>query len=200
MNNKNTIESDTKELALEKKVSELREQLSKTTDLLEEERKLKKLSKNFDFVQLQRDSIPKLIELAEDNHFAFKILMNFSQVMDKKNAIMISNSTMQSIFNVSRSTIARTIKYLSDKKWIQIVKVGTANAYAINASIFWTTNRNEKYSVFDAAVVTSMSEQNQGFRENSEVKLNRTPRLFKDEIPVEEIFQNWEEESFKYID
>ncbi|MGX8249298.1 hypothetical protein ACWS7J_28240, partial [Escherichia coli] len=102
--------------------------------------------------------------------------MILAQTMDKQNAVMISFKAMQEILGKSRPTLDRAVRLLKDDNWIQVVKVGTANAYILNTAVFWT-DRGDRRSMtsFNARVVTTLEEQEIDLRNNPDVKLRRTP-------------------------
>lgn len=165
----------------DKQISQLREQLSRVTDLLEEERKTKKKSKNLDFVQVQRSELRAIADLGSKSALALELLMVLAQAMDKQNAVMISFKAMQDILNKSRPTLDRAIRLLKQENWIQVVKVGTANAYVLNSSVFWTGRSDQKMASFNAKVITTFKEQDKDVRENPDVSLKRIPLLSKSE-------------------
>lgn len=164
----------------------LKRQVLAYKDLLErkeaEERQRK--STNLDFVQVKKSELLAIAELGKKNEVALNLLMSFVQLMDKNNAIMISFKAMENITGKSRSTLDRAIKVLKDDKWIQVVKVGNANAYHLNAGVFWSTHSDKKFGKFQATVVTSFDEQEKDLRKNPDVKLKRTPQVFAKEKPI----------------
>lgn len=161
-----------------KKVAELREQLSKALDLLEEEKKANKRLKNNDFVQVQRREMRALAALGAKSPLALDLLMVMAQSMNRQNAVMLSFKAMQHIMGKSRPTIDRAIRLLRDDRWLQVVKVGTANAYVLNECVFWTDTKDKRpMATFSAQVITTLEEQDKDLRQNREVKLNRVPQL-----------------------
>ncbi|MFX3943901.1 hypothetical protein ACJBXQ_11380, partial [Streptococcus suis] len=73
------------------------------------------------------------------------LLMVLAQSMDKQNAVMISFKAMQQILGKSRPTLDRAVRLLREDNWIQVVKVGTANAYVLNSAVFWTDRGDKRH-------------------------------------------------------
>jgi len=171
----------------------LREELRKSRELnshlsarLDEAEALQRMPKNMDFVQLARAEMRELAELGEKNPLSLKIFMSFGQIMNKKNAVMISFKAMEKIFNKSRRTIDRAIRVLKEEKWIQIVKVGTANAYVLNPNILWS-DKNDRRGLceFNARIVTTLGEQEKDLRhalkKGKKIKLRHMPTVSEEE-------------------
>ena len=124
-------------------------------------------------------------ELAKKSPLAHEILYYLVEHMGKTtNAVVVSYKTLQEVTETSRNTVYRALRVLQDDNWVQVVKIGTANAYAINANVFWQAARNQKeYAVFQATVVASASEQDSDFREKSQHKLKYIPIIEDNERP-----------------
>jgi hypothetical protein len=169
------------------KIRELRSQLSAMSDLLEQEKIKQRLPKNMDFLQVTKSELRNLTDLSKKNQLSFEILMSFAQVMNKQNAIIMSYATMQTIIGKSRVTLSNAVKVLREDKWIQVVKIGTANAYVLNSAVFWTDKGFRKETAtFTAQVVTTLDEQDKDLRKNQKIKLKRTPDLQVNEKMVQE--------------
>ena len=159
-------------------ITRLRQQLSQMPDLLDAEKAAKRLPKNMDFVQVSRADMRAIAELGAKNSIALKLLMTFAQTMDRQNAVMISFKAMEEIMGKSRPTLDRAIRLLKEDNWLQVVKVGTANAYVLNSAVFWTDS-NDKRSMtnFTARIVTTLNEQDMDLRKNRNVRHKRTPTI-----------------------
>lgn len=140
--------------------------------------------KNHDFVQVKRSELLALNELAAKSGTAHRLLMMLVQTMNKENAVIFSQKAMQQEMDVSRPTIDRAIKLLKDDLWLQVVKIGTANAYAMNSNVFWTGRRDKKLGVFSAQVITTLAEQDKDLREKPSMKLKKVPYAIPPEQPV----------------
>lgn len=135
---------------------------------------------NRDFVQLSRAEMRKISELStgKSGKAALNLLMLFAQSMNKQNAVMISFNMLESITKQSRATIDRAIKRLKKDNWIQVIKVGNANVYVLNSSVFWTDKAEKRYATFSAQIITSFDEQDVDIRKNPDLKLRTVPAFF----------------------
>lgn len=163
----------------DEEISSLRRQLTQMSDLLEAERAAARLPKNMDFVQVTRSELRAISDLGEKNPIALSILMMLAQTMNKQNAVMMSYETMQSITGKPRRSLSRAVTVLKNDNWIQIIKVGTANAYLVNQGVFWTDkgDKKEQFANFTAQVITTLGEQEKDLRQCPEVKLKRVPMV-----------------------
>ena len=101
----------------------------------------------------------------------FKFLINN---MDSYNAVMCSQAVLQETFDVSRTTIARAIKLLKDKKYIDVYKSGTSNIYAVNKEIAWNSwGNNYKHGKFGANIILSESEQDETIKSQIKSQLHK---------------------------
>lgn len=115
--------------------------------------------KNSDFVQVYRRHMEQIAELGTENPTALKLLLFFMAHMDGTNALCVSNITLQEIFNCSKPTVCKAIKYLKDNGWICVLKSGTANVYIVNPEVAWSSYGYQKqYCKFNATVFLSESE------------------------------------------
>jgi hypothetical protein len=159
------LEHETIPLQSRKNIIEL---ISKTRDLIREEEKRVSERLNNDFVQLYRKNIEAIVELGKKNYIAGYIFVYFLKIMGRDNCVVISQNTLTELFEVSRQTIYTAIKALEESKFIQVLKIGTANAYVINADIAWTTYNNKKTTaMFNAKVVASLSEQTEATKKKA---------------------------------
>ena len=162
----------------QKEISRLRGQLAKMSDLLDAEKANQRLPKNMDFVQVSRAELRAIADLGAKSSLALDLLMVLAQSMNKQNAVMISFKAMQQILGKSRPTLDRAVRLLREDKWIQVVKVGTANAYVLNSAVFWTDRGDKRHMAnFGAQIVTTLGEQDKDLRANPQVKLKRVPIL-----------------------
>ena len=61
---------------------------------------------------------------------------------------------------MSRTTIYRAIKFLSDNKYLHVSKMGNVNVYHLNDNVVWNSWGTERrYSEFSATIVLAESEQ-----------------------------------------
>lgn len=140
-------------------------------------------NKNKNFIQLYKNQLFSLRALNSISPTALSVLFILIEKMNKQNALVISQKTLQQITKKSRTTIYRAIKTLEDNAFIEKLNVGSANAYVINSNVFWQDNAGVKgkFAIFTATVIASDSEQEQEYRENwDDVKLQKLP--FIDDI------------------
>lgn len=152
--------------------------------------------KNQNFLQVQKRNLKEFRRLIKENPTAAQLMFLFAEKMNRQNALMCSFKTLEEITSLSRSTLSKAISLLKKEQWIEVIKVGTANAYLINHSVFWQDSADKKNShfVFGATIIASMSEQEEGAatKENwKNVELRHFPFLHhandeKDITPVVE--------------
>lgn len=144
-----------------------------TNQLLEKEIEFRKKA-NKDFVQLYKKELIQLRALAEKDPNALSVLFILVEKMNKQNAIVVSQKALMQWTEKSRTTIHNAIKALEETKFVQIVKIGTSNAYVVNSTVFWQSDAltKERTTTFSAQVVAIESEQDEGFIEQwKDVKL-----------------------------
>ena len=131
--------------------------------------------KNFNFLQLEKRNIKEVRRLIGQSPKASQLLMLLAEHMNKQNAIVMSMQTMMTMTKWSRPTVSGAIKLLRDEKWLQVIKIGTANAYIINNSVFWQSSRDQKISCFSAQIVASAIEQDEEVEVMEKLKLKHYP-------------------------
>lgn len=161
--------------------------IGKTRDLIFEEEQRISEKLNADFVQLYRKNIEAIVELGKKSQLAVLIFVYLLKIIDKQNAVVISQETLCEIFQVSRMTMYRAQKELEKSSFIKIVKVGTANAYVINSELAWTTYANKKeFAIFTAQVIASKKEQKIKQTKNSKIGIThlKSEKFFKELNPI----------------
>lgn len=134
--------------------------------------------KNHNFLQLTRSNIPDLLFLAKDSPIGFEIMGQMIIRMNRLNAIVISQETLATITGKNKRTIIRAIQYLKANNWIDVVNIGTANAYIVNSEVFWMGPRDERHAAFPAQVIAAEKEQKTPVKN---VKLKHFPILYQNE-------------------
>jgi hypothetical protein len=100
------------------------------------------------------------LQLALKKPIANSIFEFFVSEMDNTNAICVSMATLEQIFGMKRNAISKHIKYLVDKQFITVFKVGNMNAYAVNAYVVWTQGDANIYKAkFAATMYLNYEEQ-----------------------------------------
>ena len=97
------------------------------------------------------------------NHPKAKAILTFLvQNMDNYNSLACSYETIQTMLDMSKSTVTRSIKILKDYGFIAIHKMGTANIYSVNHDLYWKSwGKNIKYSKFPMIALVLESEQDE---------------------------------------
>lgn len=177
----------------QQEIERLRKELARTkqlnqnlSDLREKEEIEEKRKKNLNFVQLYKKELMELRALNAKDPNALTILLIMVEKMNKQNALMISQNNLIKILKKSRPTVSRAIAALKESKFLDVIKVGTANAYIINSNVFWQDNAllKDKAAIFTATVIASGDEQDKKYFENWEnVKLKQLPLLMDDDMP-----------------
>ena len=115
---------------------------------------------------------------------AFQVLILITERMNKSNALVISQATLGQMLGYGRTTIHKATKLLEDEKWLQVVKVGTANAYIVNSKVVWRDHSGKRYGSFYAEVLVSEEEQHKTAEQLESVELRNIPVLLQGEKPI----------------
>lgn len=115
------------------------------------------------WVQVDRKALEKWAMLIAENASAGQLLMTMISRMGRSNALVASQQALVEASGLGRSTVYRALKTLKERNWVEIVQIGpnkSSSAYVINSRVAWTGNtEGKRYSMFDAAVLVSESEQ-----------------------------------------
>lgn len=144
-------------------------------ELEQEARRDAVAKKNFNFVQVEKRTMKDLRILTVEHPKAAGLLFLLGEKMNKQNAIVMSQQTMIGLTGWSRPTVIRAVKTLQDGRWLQIIRIGTANAYVINNAVFWQDSRDKKMATFRAQIVVSADEQDESFEQMRKLKLRHLP-------------------------
>lgn len=146
---------------------------------IEEQEQLarERAKKNADFVQFSRKNMAEYGDLIERNSVAARLLVLMAEKMDRNNSLVCSSLVLEEMTNLSRTTVYRALKLLKDERWLEVVKIGTANVYSINAGVFWTTYGDRKHASFQATILVSSTEQEKSYK--PQIELKRLPFLRK---------------------
>ena len=137
-----------------------------------------------DFTMVTRGYWSDLRNLARRMPAAFEVLTLITERMSKSNALVISQATLCELLGYGRTTIHKAVRLLEDEKWLQVVKVGTANAYVVNSKVMWRDHSGKRFGSFFAEVVVSESEQSRTVEEMEGMEIRHLPVLGKRDIPV----------------
>lgn len=90
-----------------------------------------------------------LDEIIVQSVMAARVFIYIVRRVDKVNELHCKYTEIQSYFGVSRTTISKAIKLLSDHGYIWVYKEGTGNVYIANPDIIWTSwAKNRQYCKF----------------------------------------------------
>lgn len=167
---KTTVELSSDELKLLQKMKEHEQQ---------ENDEEKERSKNPPFVQIYKGVGFKALQwLSSENPVGSSIMMFFLDNMNNNNVVMASQSLLAEILGKGRTTIYNSIKFLDEHNFIEIAKVGTANAYIINPDIaFQDSHAKKKYINFEGNILISESENKELFKKHK----HKNIKLINDE-------------------
>ena len=117
------------------------------------------------FVQFNKDMYKAEDWLMKQSPIAYRILKFLVNNMDGFNAVACSYKVIQEYFEVSQVTVARAIKLLKEKQYIDVYKSGTSNVYFINKDLVWNSwGSNYKYAKFGANIIISENEQEKNIK------------------------------------
>jgi hypothetical protein len=136
---------------------------------------------NRDFVQVNRKQIDKLNDLSRESSKAHYLLWVLVKAMDRHNALVMSQDSLMKLADLTRPTLQRAIALLREKKWVEVLKVGTTNVYRVNSSVFWTTRAGEKWASFQAEVIVNLDEQDKFTQADPSPQLEQVPIIHPEE-------------------
>src|SRR5699024_3388478 len=85
---------------------------------IEENKERQKRSHYRSWLQLNKDAWKAEDWLVSESPIAYRIFKFLMQNMDAYNALMCSQKVLQEQFDISRATVARSVKLLKDNKFI----------------------------------------------------------------------------------
>lgn len=140
--------------------------------------------KNNDFVQFKRRNLHAVRAIARENPTAMEIFLFLSEHIDSKGAVTCSQSVLQEVTGKSRPTVWRAVKFLKDRNLLAVMKIGTANVYALNYDVVWASwNSNKKYAMFRGVTLVSKAENADIEEKLKKFKLNGVQKTPSEPIP-----------------
>jgi len=124
--------------------------------------------------------------LSKRSPAAFQILTLLTERMNRTNAIVISQTALCQILGYGRTTIHNAVRLLEAEKWLQVVKVGTANGYVVNSKVVWRDHGGKRYGSFYAEVIVSEVEQSRTIDQLENVELRHVSILRAGELPIDD--------------
>jgi len=145
---------------------------------------------NTNFVQFNKPYMKQWRELARKNPVSVEIMFFLVERMGRDNAVICSRRVLEEITGTSSATVGRALKVLRDGKWLQKIRVGSAQAFVLNSRVVWqTTATRKQYAIFSATVVAAGSENEEEVKafDEPEIKQSRlmpVPAIFDGERPT----------------
>jgi hypothetical protein len=139
-----------------------------------------------DFTMVTRGYWEDVRVLARRSPAAFQTFVLLTERMNKTNAVVISQATMCQILGYGRTTVHNAVKLLEAERWLQVVKIGTANGYIINSKVVWRDHSGKRYGSFYAEVVVSEAEQGRMIENWDNIELRHVPILQKGEALLDD--------------
>ncbi len=130
----------------------------------------------FGWLMIDKKPIQALQKLAVEQPVAMGMLMYLVGNMSRSNAVMASQQSIAKQLNVSSRSIKTAVAVLEERQFIQIVKIGTANAYIVNTRVAWQGKRAARYAHFHADILAYEVEQVAG-KIDDKTPLQQFPKL-----------------------
>lgn len=136
-----------------------------------------------EWVQTERKAHEAWAELIGRKPRAAALLHHLVAQMGHQNAVVVSQKTLAKLMGCSLRTVQYAVTDLEAERWIQIVRMngpGTVAAYVVNDRVAFQGKReNMRFSLFSAAVIADIDDQDPLTLEHSD--LRRIPTLFPGE-------------------
>lgn len=138
------------------------------------------------WVQTERSAHEAWDSLINKHPAAARLMHRLVANMDRRGAVVISQKLLAEMMGVHRNTIGKAVKVLTEDNWIDTVQIGGqkggVKAYLVNRRVAWADKReNQKYAIFDARVIASVSEQTENPRTDD---LKQLPRAGEFQLPT----------------
>ena len=141
------------------------------------------------WVQTERKAHEKFAELIRVNPTGARLMHLLVSLMDKKNSVVVSQTTLGKLLGRHRNSVSTAVKSLESGNWIQTTRLGSASggvkAYHINRRVAWADKReNQRFAYFDARVIASESEQLGTYALQADKQLNSIPQVGETQVPT----------------
>lgn len=128
-------------------------------------------NKNNPFIQLRLGVAPNLIRKLSKSAIEVLMFMFDNLNMADVNIISISQATMADELNISRQSVMRGVKELTDLKIIHVAKVGTSNVYILNPDVAWANSyRKRKSLIMKGSIILGEKENEELFKRFDKVE------------------------------
>jgi len=138
------------------------------------------------FAMVEKQALANLDELIQVDPHAARLIVSLIRLLEAHggNVVVISNKAIEELLGVSRSTAMRALRLLKEGNWVQRIRIGGANALAINNAVAWVGPRGAMaHAAFTATVVASRSEQDAETLQSIQPK--KLPAVLNGEIPIQ---------------
>lgn len=177
-----------KRLGREETDAEKRERIERQAEAEKRAAEDAKKSPYRNFLQVNKDRYREEAWLMRKSPIAYQILRFITDNMDHYNALICSYRVIEESLGVSHSTIARAIRLLQERKYLQVSKSGTTNIYWVNKELYWHSyGTNYARAEFGAKIIISADEQDPAEREEIKLKAKRYKALEVEETPKKEV-------------
>lgn len=127
------------------------------------------------WVQTERAAHEAWANLCSKQPRAAALLHTLVANMDRRGALVISQSALAELMGCSVATLKRAISALKAGRWIQTIRIGSerggALAYVVNSRVAWGDKReNLRFARFDAVVYASATEQTEDAIDGPELR------------------------------
>jgi DNA-binding transcriptional regulator YhcF (GntR family) len=122
----------------------------------------KEATPTFGWLMVDKKPIQALKKLAISHPIAMGCLMHFVENMSRSNAYMASQKNIAEQLGVSTVAVKKAVAVLEDSRFVQIVKIGTSNAYVVNTRVAWQGRRGSRFAHFHADIIAYENEQPKG--------------------------------------
>ena len=169
------------QLPIDQELAKTKDLLRLTRDALDDERRQANIQKNHvsgGYYMMSRSAEKSLRILQKENSTAsliFSVIREHMQI--GTNAVTISNDALALILSISKRTVIRAVKHLKDKKYVQVIKVGTSNTYVVNERVAFAGSVGQRKAVFSSTIVAYESDQEEGWDKVD--KLKSIPRVYQ---------------------
>jgi hypothetical protein len=140
--------------------------------------------RNAGFVQVSKVYIDEMNQLAMYAPTAHRALWTLVKLMNKQNAVAISQESLAIVMKVSTPTVKRAVSLLRKQQWLDVFKMGTANVYRVNSRVVWQDRPDGKWAAFNARVILNFGEQDATTKSLPPVRTRHMPFVVADdEVP-----------------
>jgi len=113
----------------------------------------------FGWLQVEKKVAQALQGLAIKHPAAMGTLLYLIGNMGRNNALAVSHAVIADKVGIRREAVSRAVKLLSERRFVEVVKVGNLCIYRVNTRVAWQGNRGERFAHFQADIIAAEKEQ-----------------------------------------